>query len=114
MHHPHAHQLTALVPTDIAGILINVVGFAGAVGVTVPIAATRLYELSFFTGFFTSSIVFYILNRIWPVALPSLAECATITVGRDNWDAGSASKEGSFEEKADEDKEGAKTTAVLV
>lgn len=98
----------------IAGILINVVGFAGAVGVTVPIAATRLYELSFFTGFFTSSIVFYILNKIWPVALPSLAECQTITVGRDDWDAGFASKEGSFEEKADGDKERATTTAVLV
>jgi len=51
----------------IAGIMINVVGFAGATGQTVPTAATRIYELSFFTGFGTSAIVYYVLNRIFPV-----------------------------------------------
>lgn len=40
----------------ISGIAINVVGFAGAVGTTVPLAATRIYELSFFTGFGVSSV----------------------------------------------------------
>ncbi|KAF8843912.1 NCS1 nucleoside transporter family [Paxillus ammoniavirescens] len=51
----------------IAGILINVVGFAGATGRTVPVAATRIYELSFFTGFGVSSLVYYVLNRLFPV-----------------------------------------------
>ena len=41
----------------ISGILINVVGFAGATGRTVPLAATRIYEISFFTGFGVSALV---------------------------------------------------------
>jgi len=40
-----------------AGILINVVGFAGATGRTVSLAATRIYEMSFFTGFGVSSLI---------------------------------------------------------
>ncbi|KAG1791783.1 permease for cytosine/purines, uracil, thiamine, allantoin-domain-containing protein [Suillus subaureus] len=51
----------------ISGILINVVGFAGATGRTVPLAATRIYELSFFTGFGVSAIVYWTLNRVFPV-----------------------------------------------
>ncbi|RYP68236.1 hypothetical protein DL770_008472 [Monosporascus sp. CRB-9-2] len=51
----------------IAGILINVVGFAGAVGATVPIAATYIYELNFFGGFIVSSSVYWILCKISPV-----------------------------------------------
>ncbi|KAF8759746.1 Permease for cytosine/purines, uracil, thiamine, allantoin [Rhizoctonia solani] len=47
----------------ISGILINVVGFAGP---TVPLAATRIYQMAFFTGFGVSSIIYYVLNRIWP------------------------------------------------
>ncbi|KAG2142440.1 permease for cytosine/purines, uracil, thiamine, allantoin-domain-containing protein [Suillus clintonianus] len=51
----------------VAGIAINVVGFAGDTGTPVPAAATHIFELSFFTGFGTSSIAYYILNRIFPV-----------------------------------------------
>jgi len=51
----------------IAGILINVVGFAGATGRTVPLAATRIYEMSFFTGFGVSALVYYSLNMVFPV-----------------------------------------------
>ncbi|TRM62186.1 permease [Schizophyllum amplum] len=51
----------------IAGILINVVGFAGATGRDVPAAATHIYELSFFTGFGVSSIIYYLLNVAFPV-----------------------------------------------
>ncbi|KAF7968336.1 hypothetical protein HWV62_30959 [Athelia sp. TMB] len=51
----------------IAGIIINVVGFAGATGRTVPIAATRIYEMSFFTGFGVSAIIYYLLNVVFPV-----------------------------------------------
>jgi len=51
----------------IAGILINVVGFAGATGRTVPIAATHIYEMSFFTGFGVSGLIYWLLNRVFPV-----------------------------------------------
>jgi nucleobase:cation symporter-1, NCS1 family len=48
------------------GIIINVVGFAGAVGQTVPIGATYIYRLNFFAGFIVASLTYYILCRIWP------------------------------------------------
>ncbi|KII87587.1 hypothetical protein PLICRDRAFT_640728 [Plicaturopsis crispa FD-325 SS-3] len=51
----------------ISGILINVVGFAGATGRTVPIAATHIYEMSFFTGFGVSALVYWLLNLAFPV-----------------------------------------------
>ncbi|KAG9221692.1 hypothetical protein CCMSSC00406_0005605 [Pleurotus cornucopiae] len=51
----------------ISGILINVVGFAGATGRTVPLAATRVYQMSFFTGFGVSCIVYLALNYFFPV-----------------------------------------------
>ncbi|KAG2059596.1 hypothetical protein BDR06DRAFT_927579 [Suillus hirtellus] len=51
----------------VAGIAINIVGFAGDIGIPVPAAATHIFDLSFFTGFGTSSIVFYILSRMFPV-----------------------------------------------
>ncbi|CCL99209.1 uncharacterized protein FIBRA_01224 [Fibroporia radiculosa] len=50
----------------IAGISINVVGFAGATGRTVPLAATRIYELSFFTGMGVSGLVYWMLNQAFP------------------------------------------------
>lgn len=51
----------------IAGILINVVGFAGAVGATVPVGATYIFNLNFFGGFIVSSIVYWGLCRLFPV-----------------------------------------------
>ncbi|KAG1876891.1 permease for cytosine/purines, uracil, thiamine, allantoin-domain-containing protein [Suillus tomentosus] len=51
----------------VAGIAINIVGFAGDIGIPVPAAATHIFDLSFFTGFGTSSIVFYILSKMFPV-----------------------------------------------
>jgi len=51
----------------IAGIVINVVGFAGATGHTVPITATHIYEMSFFTGFGVSSLLYWSLNHFFPV-----------------------------------------------
>ncbi|PFH48677.1 hypothetical protein AMATHDRAFT_64898 [Amanita thiersii Skay4041] len=54
----------------IAGILINVVGFAGATGRKVPIAATRIYGISFFSGLLVSSLVYYLFNLVWPAPGP--------------------------------------------
>ncbi|THH16125.1 hypothetical protein EW146_g4467 [Bondarzewia mesenterica] len=76
----------------ISGILINVVGFAGAstslpsiffltskyhgmsltdnaadaAGRTVPLPATRIYQMSFFTGFGVSALIYYFLNTLFP------------------------------------------------
>lgn len=51
----------------ICGILINVVGFAGAVGTPVPMGATYIYRLNFFTGFIASGSVYYILAKVFPM-----------------------------------------------
>ncbi|EJF57376.1 hypothetical protein DICSQDRAFT_69652 [Dichomitus squalens LYAD-421 SS1] len=59
----------------IAGILINVVGFAGATGRTVPLAATRIYEMSFFTGFGVSALIYWSLSFLFPIRGSS--NCAT-------------------------------------
>lgn len=55
----------------ICGILINVVGFAGACGASVPIGATYIYRLNFFTGFIVSGGVYYLLCLISPVKAPN-------------------------------------------
>ena len=55
----------------IAGIAINVVGFAGAIGRQVPIGAMYLYNLNFFCGFIVSSGIYYILCRLWRVPATS-------------------------------------------
>lgn len=59
----------------ICGILINVVGFAGAVGTPVPIGATYIYRLNFFTGFIVSGSVYYLLARIFP--MPAMSPTGT-------------------------------------
>ncbi|BFZ61376.1 uracil permease [Saitoella coloradoensis] len=50
----------------IAGILINVVGFANAVGSDVPMGAVYIYRLNFFTGFIVASCTYAALCKIWP------------------------------------------------
>jgi NCS1 family nucleobase:cation symporter-1 len=55
----------------IAGIMINVVGFAGAVGTEVPVGAQYIYNLNFFCGFIVAALVYYILCRISPIPATS-------------------------------------------
>ncbi|KAF2103864.1 uracil permease [Rhizodiscina lignyota] len=55
----------------IAGILINVVGFAGAVGTKVPIGATYIYNLNFFCGFIIASGMYWILCKVFPIPATS-------------------------------------------
>ena len=59
----------------IAGILINVVGFAGAVGRDVPAAAKRIYDLNFFMGFLVAGVVYWGLCRVSPVPATSEVWC---------------------------------------
>jgi NCS1 family nucleobase:cation symporter-1 len=56
----------------ICGIVINVVGFADAVGAkNVPIGAVHVYQLNYFCGFGVSMIVYYTLCKLWPVPATS-------------------------------------------
>ncbi|KAL7266464.1 uracil permease [Rhizina undulata] len=56
----------------IAGIAINVVGFAGAIGRTVPVGARYIYNINFFAGFIVSGVVYWALNKFFPV--PAISE----------------------------------------
>ncbi|KAF2138730.1 uncharacterized protein K452DRAFT_300812 [Aplosporella prunicola CBS 121167] len=55
----------------IAGILINVVGFAGAVGTKVPVGATYIYNLNFFCGFIVAASTYWILCAVSPIPATS-------------------------------------------
>ncbi|PGH17589.1 hypothetical protein AJ80_04768 [Polytolypa hystricis UAMH7299] len=55
----------------ISGILVNIVGFVGAVGHTVPIGATYVYNLNFFAGLIVSMGVYYGLTRAFPIPATS-------------------------------------------
>ena len=56
----------------ISGILINIVGFVGAVGRQVPVGAQYIYNVNFFAGFIVSASVYYLLTCIVP--LPSTSD----------------------------------------
>ncbi|KAJ5418871.1 uncharacterized protein N7487_002421 [Penicillium crustosum] len=51
----------------ICGILINIVGFAGAVGCKVPIGAEYIYNINYFTGVLVSGGVYFALTWFFPV-----------------------------------------------
>jgi NCS1 family nucleobase:cation symporter-1 len=51
----------------IAGILINLVGFVGAIGVNVPAAATYVYNFNYFCGFTVAAGSYYLLCRFFPI-----------------------------------------------
>lgn len=54
-----------------AGILINIVGFAGAVGRQVPIGAQYIYNVNYFSGVIVSGGVYWILTYLFPVPATS-------------------------------------------
>ncbi|KPM45309.1 Uracil permease [Neonectria ditissima] len=55
----------------IAGILINVVGFVGAIGSKVPVGATYIYNLNYFFGFGVALGTYWLLCKISPVPATS-------------------------------------------
>lgn len=55
----------------ISGILINIVGFVGAVGGNVPIGAVYLYNINYFGGFLSSFAIYYLLTKISPIPATS-------------------------------------------
>jgi len=90
----------------IAGILINVVGFAGAIGRDVPIGATYIYNLNFFCGFIVSSGMYWGLCKLWPV--PAMSD-RWMEVGDDVDDIRVAYDNQSGSQEFDDDQRAYKT-----
>ena len=75
----------------ICGILINIVGFAGAVGREVPIGAEYIYNINYFTGSIVSGGVYFALTWFFPVPETSAtwneididAEDLSVSYGKD-------------------------------
>lgn len=55
----------------IAGILINIVGFVGAIGKPVPAGANYIYRLNFFCGFIIAAATYFSLCKFFPVPATS-------------------------------------------
>jgi len=49
------------------GIMVNIVGFAGAVGRKVPVGAQYIYNVNYFSGVIVSGTVYFILTRFFPI-----------------------------------------------
>ncbi|KAL3425796.1 hypothetical protein PVAG01_02587 [Phlyctema vagabunda] len=59
----------------IAGILINIVGFVGAIGKEVPAGARYIYNLNFFCGFIVASSCYWGLCKVFPIPATSDVWC---------------------------------------
>jgi NCS1 family nucleobase:cation symporter-1 len=55
----------------ICGILINIVGFVGAIGKTVPVGAQYIYNLNFFCGFIVAGAVYWLCCKLSPIPATS-------------------------------------------
>lgn len=80
----------------IAGILINIVGFVGAIGVEVPVGAQYIYNLNFFCGFIVASSTYYLLCKLSPV--PATSD-VWMEVGDEIIDPSLAYDESDFDEE---------------
>lgn len=69
-------------------------------GATVSLTATRIYQLSFFTGFGVSFLVYWALCRIWPIRVPTPDEVAQVPAALATADARGELKRQSTGESA--------------
>ena len=69
-------------------------------GSTVPLAATRIYEMSFFTGFGVSALIYWVLNWLFP-ACGAMHTFQEIDMSQDHGPATEYYDQGS-EEQSDE------------
>ena len=83
----------------ICGILINIVGFVGAIGRPVPQGAKYLYDLNFFCGFIVASGTYWVLCRVFPIPATSdkwmevgdeIADISVAYAGSEDFDEESA------------------------
>ncbi|GAA5839012.1 hypothetical protein JCM3766R1_004555 [Sporobolomyces carnicolor] len=65
----------------LAGLAPNFPGFIGACGGDVSLAATRIYQLSWFVGFGVSALVYIGLCKVFPLPELTQEDCDTITLG---------------------------------
>ncbi|KAH0848763.1 hypothetical protein AYO21_09876 [Fonsecaea monophora] len=64
------------------GVLVNIVGFAGAVGAKVPNGTTYIYRVNFLVGFLVAFAVYYLLCRIRPVPATDAIEGDIVMEGK--------------------------------
>ncbi|PWY94817.1 uridine permease Fui1 [Aspergillus sclerotioniger CBS 115572] len=55
----------------LSGIIINIVGFAGAVGRSVPVGAQYIYNINYFSGFLVSFVMYWALTKLFPIPATS-------------------------------------------
>lgn len=84
----------------IAGILINIVGFIGAIGKEVPIVAQYIYNMNYFCGFIVSSGTYWALCRFFPIPATSEVWCEVGDELPDTMAYGNGSDNGYDEENA--------------
>lgn len=75
-----------------AGILINIIGFAGAVGREVPVGAEYIYNVNYFSGVIVSGSVYWILTTLFPIPATS-----------DHWNEVDIDTEISYGQEVDEE-----------
>ena len=59
----------------ICGILINIVGFADAIGAKVPMGAVYIYRVNFFAGLIVAAVTYWLLCRLFPIPATSDVWC---------------------------------------
>ncbi|GAB7365688.1 hypothetical protein MBLNU230_g7028t1 [Neophaeotheca triangularis] len=111
----------------IAGVMINIVGFVGAVGQDVPVGATYIYNLNFFCGFIVAMACYWLLCYFSPIPATSDVWCevdddltganATLVYGVPMKDDPEAGYGGSFDmgwnpDNRDHDKKTDVTTTI--
>jgi NCS1 family nucleobase:cation symporter-1 len=55
----------------LSGLLINIVGFAGAVGRDVPVGAQYIYNVNYISGFIVSFVMYFTITRLCPIVATS-------------------------------------------
>lgn len=83
----------------IAGIAINVVGFAGAIGREVPVAAQHIYDLNYFCGFGVAAIIYWSLCKFFPIPATSDTWLEVGDMISDDFTANTSDEEGRFDEE---------------
>ncbi|KAJ4355602.1 uracil permease [Didymosphaeria variabile] len=83
----------------IAGIAINVVGFAGAIGREVPVAAQHIYDLNYFCGFGVAAVIYWSLCKLSPIPATSDTWLEVGDQISDDFAANTSDEEGRYDEE---------------
>lgn len=83
----------------IAGIAINIVGFAGAIGLEVPVAAQHIYDLNYFCGFGVAAVIYWSLCKVSPIPATSDTWLEVGDLISDDFNANASDEDGSYDEE---------------